>query len=113
MIRGSFIAILATLSLSTGTLWAAPIHPCASQAAEQALKLLKFHGDGADRAEIFKDRITSIGTIKALKGSGRFDVLEVPGGIYKADYRIRMIYAQIPGECVLMGQEVIEQSDPY
>ena len=38
----------------------------------------------------------------------RFDVLEVWGHIYKGDYRMRLIYARIPEECVLMGQEVLE-----
>jgi hypothetical protein len=35
-------------------------------------------------------------------------VLEVWGRIYKGQYRLRLIYARIPNECVLMGQEVIE-----
>ena len=42
-----------------------------------------------------------------------FDVLEVWGHIYKADYRMRLIYAQIKGSCALMGQEILEASDPY
>lgn len=86
---------------------------CAAAAAGQALKLLKFHTEGDDRAAVFADRVKSLGTIKALRGKGRFDVVEVPGAVYKADYRMRLIYAQIPGECVLMGQEIIEASDPY
>jgi len=89
------------------------LHPCASRAAEQALKLLRFHADGAENAEVFKDRVRSVGTIKALRGKGRFDVIEVPGAIYKATYRMRLIYARVQGECALMGQELIEESDPY
>jgi hypothetical protein len=46
-------------------------------------------------------------------GNGRFDVLEVWGHIYKADYRMRLIYAQIKGSCALMGQEILEASDPF
>ena len=91
----------------------APVHPCAAQAAEQALKLLKFHTGGDERAQVFRERARSIGTVKALRGKGRFDVIEVPGGVYKADYRLRLIYARIGGQCVLMGQEVLEESDPY
>ncbi|MBB4016023.1 hypothetical protein GGR16_001029 [Chelatococcus caeni] len=86
---------------------------CAAAAAGQALKLLKFHTNGDDRAAVFADRVKSLGTIKALRGKGRLDVIEVPGAVYKADYRMRLIYAQIPGECVLMGQEILEASDPY
>ena len=54
-----------------------------------------------------------MGTVKALRGEGRFDVLEVWGFIYKAEYRMHFLYAQIPGDCVLMGQEILEASDPY
>ncbi len=91
----------------------AETHPCTAQAAEQALKLLRFHSDGDERAEVFKERARYIGTIKALRGKGRFDVIEVPGGVYKAAYRLRLIYARIGDRCVPMGQEVLEASDPY
>src|SRR5262245_29461552 len=90
-----------------------PGHPCAAEAAEQALKLLKFHTEGDERASVFKERARHIGTIKAPRGEGRFDVIEVPGGVYKADYRLRLIYARIGDRCVLMGQEVLEESDPH
>jgi hypothetical protein len=59
------------------------------------------------------DEVRELPPVKALKGSGKFDVLEVWGYIYKAEYRMRFIYAQIPDSCVLMGQEIIEASDPY
>ena len=36
------------------------------------------------------------------------DVLEIGGSIYKGSYRMRLIYAQLPGECVPMGQEILE-----
>ena len=48
-----------------------------------------------------------------LKGNGKFDVLEVWGHIYKGDYRMRFIYAQIKDSCTLMGEEILEASDPY
>ena len=91
----------------------AQTHPCAAQAAEQALKLLKFHSEGDERAQVFKERARHIGTVKALRGKGRFDVIEVPGGVYKGDYRMRLIYARIGDQCVLMGQEVLEEGDPF
>ncbi len=56
---------------------------------------------------------TAVAPIKAPVGKGKFDVLEVTGYIYKAEYRMHFIYAQIPDSCVLMGQEIIELSDPY
>ena len=59
------------------------------------------------------DAVKQLASIKALSGKGKYDVLEVWGHIYKADYRMRFIYAQIKGDCALMGQEIIEASDPY
>ena len=53
--------------------------------------------------------------VKALQGSGRLDVLEVWGAIYKAEYRRRVIYipSRDRNSCALMGQEIIETSNPY
>jgi hypothetical protein len=39
------------------------------------------------------------------------DVLQVWGYIYKGQYRMRFIYARLPGECLLMGQEILEYAD--
>ena len=79
-----------------------------------AMPLLKLHfeADELENAGV-DDTVRQLPPIKALKGSGKFDVLEVWGHIYKADYRMRFIYAQIPDSCVLMGQEILEASDPY
>jgi len=35
-------------------------------------------------------------------------VLEVWGHIYKGQYRMRLIYARSPKDCVLVGQEILE-----
>jgi hypothetical protein len=59
------------------------------------------------------DKVTILKPIKALSGKGKFDVLQVWGAIYKADYRMRFVYAQIADSCTLMGQEILEASDPY
>ena len=90
-----------------------PVHPCEGDAAARALKLLELHTDGDDRAEILHGRTRPVGTVRALRGQGRLDVIEVWGGVYKATYRMRLVYARIPGSCVLMGQEILEESDPY
>ena len=83
-------------------------HRCAPAAREQAHRLLAFHVGGDDRIEID----TSVRTLLPMRNPAnrlqRFDVLEVWGRIYKGQYRLRLIYARIPNECVLMGQEVIE-----
>jgi hypothetical protein len=106
-----FASLLLLAALSPAI--AAPRPHCADDAVKQADKLLKFHSDNDERATVDPDSVKQIGTVAALRGKGRFDVLEVEGSIYKGDYRMRLIYAQMPGECVLMGQEILERSDPY
>jgi len=88
-------------------------HPCDSDARARAEPLLALHYGEPDVAAGIGDTVKQLPPLKALKGNGKFDVLEVWGYVYKAEYRMRFIYAQIPGTCVLMGQEIIEASDPY
>ena len=90
-----------------------PVHLCAPDAIERGHALLTLHFGDDSTAISVSDQVVRLPPAKALKGKGRFDVLEVWGHVYKAEYRMRMIYAQIPGQCVLMGQEVLEASDPY
>jgi hypothetical protein len=101
------------LLLST-SLASAQTHHCAKDAIAKAMPLLKMHFDQAEKLENagIGDQVKVLAPIKALKGNGRFDVLEVWGHIYKADYRMRFIYAQGKG-CTLMGQEILEASNPY
>jgi hypothetical protein len=93
---------------------AALAHPCDADAIKRGMPLLKLHADDdeLENASV-DDTVKELPSIKALKGKGRLDVLEVWGHIYKADYRMHFIYAQIPGSCTLMGQEILEDSDPY
>jgi len=102
---------LVLLLLSTSFAGAAP--RCAAEAKERAKALLAFHfAEKPDRFAI-DDTVKELPPIKALKGNSKFDVLEVWGHIYKADYRMRFIYAQIKDSCTLMGEEILEASDPY
>ncbi len=93
------------------------VHACAPDAVIRGKALLTLHfndGQPGDAPIVhIDDAVKTLAPVKALKGTGRFDVLEVWGYIYKAEYRMRFLYAQIPGECVLMGQEILEASDPY
>lgn len=98
------------LSASVATAFA---HPCDADAQDRAVPLLRLQYESPDAEVGIDDAVKQLPSLKALKGSGKFDVLEVWGYIYKAEYRMRFIYAQIPGTCVLMGQEIIEASDPY
>lgn len=106
-------ACLMILGLGVAAASAEDVHPCAEAAATQAEKLLKFHTDADDRATVDAENVRKIGTVGALVGKGRFDVLEVEGSVYKANYRLRMIYASTGTDCILMGQEIFERSDPY
>ena len=91
----------------------AAAHPCDQDAIDHAKPLLALHTDGGGGEDSIGDAVKALPPVKALKGKGRFDVLEVWGYVYKAEYRMRFLYAQIPGSCVLMGQEILEASDPY
>jgi hypothetical protein len=100
-------------------------HACAGDARQRAENLLRFHfvleaGEPITKlgnAEVLNmgidDKVVVLKPIKALVGKGKLDVLEVQGSIYKANYRMRFIYAQIKGSCALMGQEILEESNPY
>ena len=103
------IGILA--SAGTSPAGAQTMHRCAPAAREQAQKLLAFHVGGDDRIEIDKAVKTLLSMRNPANRLQRFDVLEVWGRIYKGQYRLRLVYARIPKECVLMGQEVLEYAD--
>jgi hypothetical protein len=107
-------AMTALVLLATAAVTQAQTHACATDAVAKAALLLRFHG-GVEASEPVdvEQNAKVLPPIKALKGNGRFDVLEVTGHIYKATYRMRLIYAQIKGSCLLMGQEILEASDPY
>lgn len=87
---------------------AAPTHPCAGTATEQAKKLLEFHFGPDSRSETSKTVKLLSPRVNPANKKQLFDVLEVWGYIYKGQYRMRFIYARLPGECVLMGQEILE-----
>ena len=99
--------IACTLLSIAGSVLANPPE-CSAPAVAQARKLLSFHSDGDDRIEIDK----AVKELPSLRNPAneqqRFQVLEVWGYIYKARYRMRLIYAPMGGSCTLMGQEVLE-----
>jgi len=85
-------------------------HRCAGAAIAQAEKLLRFHFGDDDRIAID----TAVQVLPSVRNPAnsnqRFDVLQVWGRIYKGEYRMRLIYARLPGQCLLMGQEVLEHA---
>ena len=104
---------------------AAKEHACAAQARSLAGELLKLHFRSDEIAKQSKEpsgemqnssidkSVKTLKPIKAAVGKGMFDVLEVNGNIYKTTYRMRFIFAQGSGSCSLMGQEILELSNPY
>jgi hypothetical protein len=89
-------------------------HPCTADALKKAEVLLRLQAEAAaDQPLDVEKTVKVLAPVKALKGKGRFDVLEVWGHVYKATYRMRFIYAQIPNSCALMGQEILEADSPY
>ena len=111
-----FLAIL-LLAAAAGTADAQGRHRCADDAITKATPLLMLHygfGPGEKAENLSIERAAKVLTpIRALKGNGRLDVLEVIGHIYKAEYRMRFIYMQGGDSCALMGQEILENSNPY
>ncbi len=106
--------IFAALALMTTAAHAALDAPCVADAIVKAGPLLRFHNNlKADDPVDIEPDAKALPPIKAPKGKGSFDVLEVTGHYIKATYRMRFIYAQIRGSCVLMGQEILEVGDPY
>lgn len=111
-------AALAAFSLliqSSSPVLAQAPHPCAADAMAQARKLVRFHLADAGMESQIADGTAArkIADAAVLKGKGRLDVLEVTTNVYKASYRMRFLYAQIPGTCALMGQEILDASNPY
>ena len=104
---------IAGIAVAVAMTSAAHAHPCDADARARAVPLLRLHYDDSTADVGVGDEVKQLAPVKALKGSGKFDVLEVWGYIYKAEYRMHFIYAQIPDSCLLMGQEILEASDPY
>ena len=86
---------------------------CRADALVQARKLLAFHSDGDDRAEVDETTIKALPWLRnPANPKQRFLVLEVMGFVYKGNYRMRLIYYPSANpsanDCVLMGQEILE-----
>lgn len=105
------LLLVTSLSFSVTT-FAAP--QCSAEALIQAKKLLSFHSDGDERAEIMAgEKVKELPSMRnPANKKQKFQVLEVAGYVYKGQYRMRLIYYHLGGDCVLMGQEVLEIANP-
>ncbi|RMX15192.1 hypothetical protein EBQ34_07335 [Vandammella animalimorsus] len=99
----ALLAALASPALATEQ---APA--CKDEAVAQARKLLAFHSDGDDRAEVDASSVKALpARANPANRKQRFEVLEVMGFVYKGEYRMRLSYYTKGGQCVLMGQEIL------
>lgn len=111
------IFVLACIALTPGCEFAnaAPSHSCSSDAVARAKELLVFyrHPDETGFAGQWSvdEKANKIGTVRAIYGKRRYDVLEVWGNVYKGRYRMRFIYALVGGKCELMGEEILEDAN--
>lgn len=97
--------------LTCSSVHATPEHPCANAAMKQAQQLLSFHTDTAERIEIDPNVKILPDIRNPANAKQRFSVLELWGYVYKGQYRMRLIYAQTKGECLLLGQEILEYAN--
>jgi len=111
----SAIVVAAATVLSFAGAADAKTHRCAADAVEKAKALLRFHAGPEAGGAVYGDGGNAIQrkSVKALKGKGLLDVLEVNSDIYKATYRMRFLYIRSKDDCTLIGQEIFEVVDPY
>lgn len=88
---------------------AAPLQ-CEADALAQAKKLLAFHSDGNSQAAVASHAKALPALANPANKKQQFLVLEVMGYVYKANYRMRFLFYPLDGDCVLMGQEILELS---
>ena len=100
--------VLLSLLLSAPC-FASPLK-CEVDALAQAEKLLAFHSDGDNRAEVAEHAKALPSIVNPANKKQRFLVLEVMGFVYKGNYRMRFLYYPVGGDCLLMGQEILELS---
>ncbi|MBP9679887.1 MAG: hypothetical protein KBD76_00665 [Bacteriovorax sp.] len=110
--------ILTLIVLSSHSFAASKTHPCAKDAIWNADKLLRLHFDQDSNSTNIENlgienRVSIRPSILAPSKKGKYEVLEVLGYIYKADYRMRFTYARLGKTCILMGQEILEMSNPF
>jgi len=106
------LACLALLAAAGSSLAATSPPPCAADAIAQAGKLLAWHNGSGEQVAVEPQAKALAPIANPVNKAQKFSVLEVAGHIYKANYRMRLIYAAAGGQCLLMGQEILELSNP-
>ncbi len=82
---------------------------CSAEAVTRARALLEFHL-GESEQVLVGDTAKPLPALRNPKNPKQWlDVLEVRGSFYKGEYRMRLIYARLPGDtCALIGEEVLQ-----
>lgn len=104
------LALLAAPALGAHAATRPSSNACAADAVIQAKKLLAFHTDDDDRAQVSGPAKPLPSIVNPANPKQRFDVLEVWGYVYKGQYRMRLEYYRLGDDCVLMGQEILEHA---
>jgi hypothetical protein len=115
MIRGVLSACFACAALALSADPAAATQRCAEVARERAVKLATFHFDAplgpTESIEIDKS-VTELPPLRNPANPQQvLEVLEVWAYIYKAQYRMRFIFAPVPDTCALVGEEILEYGE--
>jgi hypothetical protein len=111
-VKTAVLAFLGALSILSTLAYSQPTHRCAQDAIKQAKALLIFHAGGEVNVGV-DDQVKVLAPLRnPVNRRQFFDVLEVRGYVYRANYQMRLIYAQVPGACALMGQEILERASP-
>lgn len=112
MLSFNKIALAGLLAGFTAAAHGQQTHRCAEDAIKQARALLAFHAGNTANVGVEETVRIQPALRNPLNRRQFFDVLEVRGFVYRANYQMRLIYAQVPGVCALMGQEILERSSP-
>lgn len=118
------VALLAAVLLAAPAIAAEP-HHCAADAVKRGGELLQFYWNDGDQkladqpgepVEGSSDMAWSIDPeptvqppVKSAGTSESYDVLQVFAYVYKATFRIRLLYVQDPSSCSLAGFELLSQ----
>lgn len=124
-----FVLSALTSALLVAGVAQASQHACAADALSRTPKVLKTFwetddlkladqpgvpsDDGTLMAWDISPDVAALAPVANPNGTGKYDVLEVSAFVYKASYRLRFLYAQMEGDCVLMGEEILSLDDPY
>ena len=116
--------LLAAILLTATAVAAPKPHHCEADARARAESMLKWYWDSpdaklqakpgepdgsADMAWSLDDETKILPPVKAPGTGEKYDVLEIYAYVYKATYRIHLLYLQMPDDCALGGAEIVEQ----